>query len=265
MAATELSASRAALDTLLAHVNRGRHGFPFADFRVLAQNAEIDGLLQAASKPGVVRNHLANMLNGAACSTDSSTPDAVFLSRLEAHALLSESNMAAFRAAADEELIAGLFYSLEEESFIDFDHFDSVLSRIVALLGTTHMGPGAVGGLEPAEYWAHIVAMAVPVRDDDNVQVPLSTSKPWFWAACVERALDSGLTADSLVYQQGEWPNVNPKAGYRPLLDCIAEHAGAGCAAIFRSIVQRRAMSARIGSNAAPHNEPGFRRRLVRI
>ena len=144
-----------------------------------------------------------------------------------------------FEIAVGDELLESCFCSIDDVSRLDFSHFDSVIGRLMNLLGKRDERAGAIAGMEPGEYWSLLLSSCAPTFDDDGNEVQIGERRPELWVGLVRRSIEAGMDASSHVYRQA-----------------IIARAGAAAAAIYDAVWAERTMNAHIGSpsvNAARH------------
>ena len=161
-----------------------------------------------------------------------------------------------FEIAVGDELLESCFCSIDDVSTLDRSHFDSVIGRLMNLLGKRDERAGAIAGMEPGEYWSLLLSSCAPTFDDDGNEVQIGERRPELWVGLVRRSIEAGMDASSQVYRQGTWPKFDRKAGTEPFREAIIARAGAAAAAIYDAVWAERTMNAHIGSpsvNAARH------------
>lgn len=104
------------------------------------------------------------------------------------------------------------------------------------LSGTGSDRKDSAGGLPPADYWFHLLNACRGDFDDDFNAVPLSDLDPNLWVDVARYALDSGVTAETVVTYtvlNDADEEVTSEVGFR---DAILSRAGPGCASMFDSV-----------------------------
>ena len=188
--------------------------------------------------------HLARAVAG-----PQDTVGAAMFAAIERYVAGDASRGSALAAMITSEFADNCFAMLMDSRATDFDRFNAMLSRVLALSGTGSNRKDSVGGLPPADYWAHLLNACRGGFDDDDNSVPLSDLDPNLWVAVARYALHSGVTAETAetavndTVLNGSEEAFPVEVGFR---DAILSCAGPGCASIFDSLVAERSMAARI-------------------
>ena len=215
-----------------------------------AKSVDLDLLVHMAAEHTVAKNRFSSLLNAALVRCASNEPAYKLFARTEAYVAKSgDAFSMALRDAVAIDWLDGSFYQLDSHTSVDFDEFDARLLREIRLIQPDLEVPQMKCGIAPEKYWSLMLDAAGPVFDEvEGSYVSCAVGNPDLWAAIVNRALDSGLTADSMIDEDVDVPG--QRVGLERFRDAIERRAGATCGAIFDAINIQREMTALIDSRA---------------